>query len=164
MVRNTIRALLWLAAAAGLLLAGFAVFGSALLGVSLLQRGTFPDPVGRQALGLVYQTIALQALLPQLALAWLSWLPFAAVWPELDRSRLGLAVGLALVAAAWFPFVGRYFFTIWQSSGPATYAATLGLVAGGAAAALWLARVAFPALAPGCFAAGGSRDIVAGDD
>jgi hypothetical protein len=160
MVRWSLRALLWLAASAGLLLVGFALLGGALVALSLIQRGTLPDPVGRDALGLVYQTIAVQALLPDLGFAFASWLAIAYFLPALERSRLGLALGLGAVAALWFPLVGERFFTVWQSTGPGTYAATLGLVAGGAAAALWLARVALPALSPGCFAAGASRDIV----
>ena len=164
MARWTLRALLWLAASAGLLLAGFALLGGVLVAASLIQRGTFPDQVGRDALGLVYQTIAVQALLPELGFAFASWLPIAYLWPAPERSRLGLALGLAAVAALWFPFVGERFFTVWQSTGPGTYAATWGLVAGGAAAALWLARVGLPALAPGCFAAGPSRDIVVHGD
>lgn len=164
MVRYALRALLWLGASAGLLLAGFALVGGALLGWSLIQRGSTPDPVGWAALGIVYQTIALQALLPELGLALASWLPVAFLWGAPERSRWGLALGLALVAGAWFPYVGARFFVVWQSTGPGTYAATWALVAGGAAAALWLARVALPALAPGCFAAGGSRDIVVAGD
>ncbi|HXK23696.1 MAG TPA: hypothetical protein VMS55_13575 [Myxococcota bacterium] len=160
MVRTGLRALLWLAASGGLLLAGFALFGAVLLGLSLLQRGTAPGPVGWEALGLVYQTIAVQALLPELGFTLASWLALAFVWPAPERSLLGLGLGLAGVAALWFPLVGERFFTVWQSAGPATYAATAALVAGGAAAAAWLARVALPALPPGCFAARGSRDIV----
>ena len=161
MARTVLRALLWLAASAGLLLAGFAVFGGALLGLSLVERGTTPDPVGWEALGVVYRTIAVQALLPQLGFTVASWLALAFVWGAPERSRLGLLLGLAGVAALWFPLVGERWFRVWQSTGPATYAATWALVAGGAAAAAWLARVLLPALAPGCFAARGSRDIVA---
>ena len=160
MVRWTLRALLWLAASAGLLLAGFALLGGAVVAWSLIQRGTFPSQVRWDALGILYQTIAVQALLPELGLAFASWLPIAYLWPALERSRRGLAIGLAAVAALWFPLVGERFFTAWHSTGPGTYAASWGLVAGGAAAALWLARVRLPALAPGCFAAGASRDIV----
>lgn len=160
MVRTGLRALLWLLASAGVLLAGWAVFGGALLGLSLLQRGTTPGPVGWEALGVVYRTIAVQALLPELGFTVASWLALAWVWRAAERSRLGLALGLTGVAALWFPFVGERYFTVWQSTGPGTYAATWALVAGGAAAAAWLARLAFPALEPGCFAAPGSRDIV----
>lgn len=160
MIRFSVRALLWLAASAGLLLAGFALVGGAVLALSLAQRGTWPEPAAREALGIVYRTIAVQALLPQLALCLASWLALARLWPRPERSRLGLALGLAALSALWFPFVGERFFTVWQSTGPGSYAATLGLVGGGAAAALFLARVALPALTPGCFAGGGSRDIV----
>ena len=160
MVRWTLRALLWLAVSAGLLLAGFALLAGVLVGSSLIQRGTFPSEVRWDALGVLYQTIAVQALLPELGFALASWLPIAYLWPAPERSRLGLAVGLTAVAALWFPLVGERFFTVWRATGPGTYAATWGLVAGGAAASLWLARVGLPALAPGCFAAGASRDIV----
>ena len=164
MAHWSLRALLWLAASAGLLLVGFALFGGALVALSLIQRGTLPDQVGLDALGVVYQTIAVQALLPELGFAFASWLPIAYLWPAPERSRLGLAVGLTAVAALWFPLVGERFFTVWRSTGPGTYGATWGLVAGGAAASLWLARVGLPALAPGCFAAGASRDIVVHGD
>jgi len=145
---------------AGVLLAGWAVLGGAVLGLSLLQRGTTPDPVGWQALGVVYRTIAVQALLPELGFTVASWLALAWLWRTAERSRLGLGLGLAGVAALWFPFVGERYFTVWESTGPGTYAATWALVAGGAAAAAWVSRLAFPALEPGFSAAPGSRDIV----
>jgi hypothetical protein len=160
MIRTGLRALLWLAASAGLLLVGFALFGAAVLIPSLVARGALPSGRGWSNLGQFYEAIAVQALLPELGFALGSWLLLAWLWPRPERSRAGLALGLLAVAALWFPFVGEYFFTIWESTGPATYAATLLLVAGGAAAALWIARIALPALAPGCFAAQASRDTV----
>ena len=160
MIRTGLRALLWLAASLGLLLAGFALFGALVLIPTLVTRGALPTDRGWSNLGEFYQVIAVQALLPELGFAWASWLALAWVWPRPERSRAGLALGLAGVAALWFPFVGEHYFTAWQSAGPATYAATWFLVAGAAAGALWLARVALPALAPGCFAAPASRDIV----
>ena len=164
MVRWSLRALLWLAASTGLLLVGFALFGLAVLVPTLIVRGALPSVRGWANLAELYQAIALQALLPELGFAFASWLPIAYLWPAPERSRLGLALGLAAVAALWFPLVGERFFTVWESTGPGAYAATWGLVAGGAAAALWLARVGLPALAPGCFAAGASRDIVVHGD
>jgi len=160
MVRTGLRALFWLLASAGVLLAGWAAFGGVFLGLSLLQRGTLPDPVGWQVLGIVYRTIAVQALLPELGFTVASWLALAWVWRTAERSPRGLALGLAGVAALWFPFVGERYFTVWESTGPGTYVATWALVAGGAAAAAWVARLALPALRPGCFAAPASRDIV----
>jgi hypothetical protein len=160
MIRTGLRALLWLLASAGLLLAGLALFGAVVLVPSVIARGALPTARGWSNLGEVYQAIALQALLPELGFAFASWLALAWLWPRPERSRAGLAVGLAGVAALWFPYVGERYFTAWQATGPATYAATWLLVAGGAAAALWLARAVLPALAPGCFAAQGSRDIV----
>src|SRR5262245_3806574 len=164
MVRYALRAVLWLLASSGLLLAGFAVFGTVLLIPTVIPRGSLPDQFGMDNLGAVYSAVAALALLPNLGLALLTWLVLVRLWPAPERSRLWLPLGLFGAAALWFPFVGQYCFTVWQSTGPGTYAATWLLVAGGAAAGLWLARVVLPALEPGCFAAGPSRDKVGGGE
>jgi len=157
---SALRALVWLAASAGLLLAGFAVFGVALLAPSVIARGELPGDVQREALGAVFSGIATQALLPELALTAATWLVVARVAPRLERSGRALAVALPAVAALWFPIVGRYLFEMWRPAGPGTYAATLALVAGGASLALLLPRALSVALAPGCFAAPLRRGIV----
>lgn len=163
-MRFLVRALIWLSASAGLLLAGFAVFAAILLIPSVAARGELPGPLQRDALGLVYSTIATQALLPELALAFASWLALARVVPALELSGRALAIALPLVAAAWFPLVGHYWFHVWSPTGPRDYAMTLVLVAGGAALALLVPRALSAALRPGCFAPPGNRGIVSSDE
>lgn len=157
---SALRALVWLAVSAGLLLAGFAVFGTALLAPTVIARGELPGDVQREALAAVFSGIATQALLPELALTGVTWLVVARIAPRFERSGLELAVALPAVAALWFPIVGRYLFVIWSPAGPGSYAATLALVAGGASLALLLPRALSAALAPGCFAAPPRRGIV----
>jgi hypothetical protein len=154
------RALVWLGVSAGLLLVGFALFGSAALAPSVIPRGELPGPVQREALGAVYSTLAVQALLPELALTGVTWLVLARLVPRLERSRRALLLGLLAVGALWFPAVGHYSFTAWSPPGPLAYAVTLLLVAGGASLALWVPRVLSPALVPGCFTVGTKRGIV----
>jgi len=86
-MRFLARALFWLAASAGLLLAGFALLAALLLIPSIASRGELPGDVQRQALGLVYSTIATQALLPELVLAFASWLVLARIVRSPLRSR-----------------------------------------------------------------------------
>jgi len=150
-MRVWLRALVWLVVAAGLLLAGFAVFGAAVLAPGVMARGELPGPVQREALATVYEVLSLQALVPELLLVFATWLVVARFAPALDRSRWALLLGLFGVGALWFPTVGHFSFEVWTPTKPADYVNTLLLVAGGAAGALWLARVVSPALAPGCF-------------
>jgi len=159
-MRVWLRALVWLVVAAGLLLAGFAVFGAAVLAPGVIQRGELPGPVQREALATVYSVLPMQALVPELALVFASWLVVARLAPALDRSRGTLALGLFAVGALWFPTVGHFSFKVWTPTKPADYVNTLLLVAGGAAGALWLARVVSPVLAPGCFTPRAKRGIV----
>jgi hypothetical protein len=163
-MRFLARALFWLAASAGLLLAGFALLAALLLIPSIASRGELPGDVQRQALGLVYSTIATQALLPELVLAFASWLVLARIVPALELSGRALAIALPLLAAAWFPLVGHYSFGIWSPSSPRDYAMTLLLVAGGAALALLVPRALSAALAPGCFAPQGNHGMVRRDE
>jgi len=159
------RALIWLAASAGLLLAGFAVFAALILVPSVISRGgELPGPVQRDALGLVYSAIATQALLPELLLAFASWLALARIVPALELSGRALAIALPLVAAAWFPLVGRYLFHIWAPGGLRDYAQTLLLVAGGASLALLVPRALSDALGPGSFAPQADHGIVGRDE
>jgi len=157
---DVFRALLWLGLSAGLLLLGFALFGTAVLAPGVIARGELPGPVQREALGAVYSALALQALLPELALTFATWLVVARLAPALDRSRRALAIALAMVGALWFPAVGHYSFTAWSPTGPGAYLITLLLVAGGAALALWVPRMVSSALPPGCFSAAPKRGIV----
>ncbi|HKC49146.1 MAG TPA: hypothetical protein VKF60_00015 [Myxococcota bacterium] len=159
-MRSLLRALVWLGASAGLLLVGFALFGTAVLAPSVIARGELPGRIQREALGAVYSALALQALLPELVLTLATWLVVARLAPALDHSRRALALALAAVGALWFPAVGHYLFTAWSPTGPGAYLITLLLVAGGAALALWVPRLASPALAPGCFTATPKRGIV----
>jgi hypothetical protein len=163
-MRFIVRALFWLAASAGLLLAGFAVFSALILIPSVLARGELPGDVQRDSLGLVYSAIALQALLPELLVAFVTWLALARIVPALEVSGRALAVALPLVAAAWFPAVGHYCFRVWTPNGARDYAFTLLLVAGGAALALLVPRALSAALPPGCFAPQGNQGIVSPDE
>jgi hypothetical protein len=144
------------------LLAGFALFATALLAPSVISRGELPGPVQRESLAAVYSALALQALLPEIALTLATWLGVARLAPAFDRSRRALPLGLLAVGALWFPVVGHYFFEAWSPTGPRDYAFTLLLVAGGAALALWVPRALSPALAPGCFTPTAKRGIVGG--
>jgi hypothetical protein len=158
---SVLRALVWLTVSAGLLLAGFAALAVSLVAVSVIERGgELPGLLQRQALGVVFSAIATQALLPELALTFASWLVVARVAPRLERSGRALAVALPVVGALWFPLVGQYLFTIWSPTQPRDYVATLGLVAGGASLALLLPRRLSSALAPGCFTAPPRRGMV----
>ncbi|MFI5315558.1 MAG: hypothetical protein ACHQ6T_07645 [Myxococcota bacterium] len=156
-----LRALVWLAVSSGILLAGFALLAAALLVPSVLAHGALPGPLQRDALGLVYSSIARQALLPELALTLVTWLALARIAPALERSWRFLALALPAVALLWFPFVGSHLFAIWSPGGARDYAATMVAVSGGAALALLLPRWLSSALAPGCFAAPPKRGIVA---
>lgn len=156
-----LRALVWLAASAGLLLAGFAAFAGALLAPSVIAGPELPGEVQRDALGALYSALAAQALLPELALVLVTWLVVARLAPALDRSRLTLALALPAIGALWFPAVGHYCFAMWSPTGPRDYVLTLLLVAGGASLALLIPRFVSAALAPGCFAATPKRGIVA---
>jgi hypothetical protein len=145
------RALVWLCVSAGLLLAGFAVFAAAILVPSIVANGSLPEHVQRQALGTVYSVIAVQALLPDLAITSLVWLSLVGAFPQLDRSWRTLALGLPAVAALGFPVVGHYLFTVWSPGGPRDYLFTVLLIALGVTAALLVPRVLSRELAPGCF-------------
>lgn len=134
-------ALLWAATSALLLVAG--LFGLGLLVARGLSSGVA---------GLFFRVIVQQALLPLWLAALASWLVLARVAPGLERSWGRLALGLCGVAALWFPLVGEYSFRIWQPTSARDYLGTWLLVSGGVAAALLLARRAFPALRPGAFA------------
>ena len=159
-MRFVVRALVWLAFSAGLLLAGFSVLSGALLAQALLVRGGSPENVQYEALGALYSLVVTQALWPVLLLAFASWLVVARVAPRLERSRAGLALGLFVCGALWFPLIARLVFTMWTPRHARDYAFTVLLIAGGAALALWLPRVVSPALAPGCFTATPKRGIV----
>lgn len=163
-MRFLARALIWLGASAGLLLAGFAVFAALELIPSVASRGELPGPVQRDALGLVYSAIATQALLPELLLAFASWLVLARLAPALEISGRALAIAQPLVAAAWFPIVGHYWFHVWSPGDARDYAMTMLLVAGGAALALLVPRALSAALGPGCFAPRRDRGIVGSDE
>jgi hypothetical protein len=143
------RALLWAVTSAVLLLLGLFGLG---LGVA---RG-----LSSGVAGLVFRAIAQQALLPLWIAALASWLVLARVAPGVERSWGRLALGLAAIAALWFPLVGQYSFQIWQPTSARDYVLTWLLVSGGVAAALLLARRAFPALRPGAFAGGASQSGV----
>ncbi len=154
------RALVWLAFSAGLLLAGFSALGGALLAQALIVRGGSLAAVRLDALGEVFSAVVTQALLPAVLLAFASWLVVARLAPRLEGSRAGLALGLFGCAAAWFPGIAHYSFTVWSPRHAGDYAVTLLLVAGGAALALWLPRLLSPVLGPGCFTATPKRGIV----
>jgi hypothetical protein len=163
MLLGLLRAGVWLAVSTGVLLAGFAAFATAALVPSVIARGELPGDLQQQALGAVYSALVTQALLPELLLTGVTWLGVARVIPALDRSRLALAIALFAVGALWFPAVGHYSFTAWSPTRPSDYAFTLLLVAGGVALALFLPRLASPALAPGSFTPGPKRGIVAAE-
>jgi hypothetical protein len=154
------RALIWLCVSAGLLLAGFALFAGALLAPSIIANGALPEHVQRQALGTVYSLIALQALLPELAITLVVWLSLAGAFPRLDRSWRALLLGLPAIAALGFPVVGHYLFTIWSPGGARNYALTVALIALGVSAALLVPRALSHALAPGCFTIRSNRGMV----
>jgi hypothetical protein len=59
MIRTGLRALLWLAASAGLLLAGFALFGILVLIPTLVARGGLPTARGWSNLAEFYQGCAM---------------------------------------------------------------------------------------------------------
>jgi hypothetical protein len=159
-MRALLRALVWLGVSAGLLLVGFAVFATVLIAPSVIARGEMPGEIQSQALGAVYSALALQALLPELALTLATWLAVAQLLPELDRSRRALALALPAFGAVWFPVVGHYLFTAWSPTGPRDYVLTFLLVVGGASLALLVPRFASPALAPGSFTPTPKRGIV----
>jgi len=135
------RALLWAAVSALLLVGGLLALGL------LVARG-----LSSGVAGLFFRVILQQALLPLWLAALASWLVVAHVAPTAERSWGRLALGLALVAALWFPLVGEYAFRVWQPQSARDYFGTWLLVAGGVAAALWLARRIVPWLRPGVFA------------
>jgi hypothetical protein len=145
------RALIWLCVSAGLLLAGFAVFAALLLAPGIIANGGLPEHTQRQALGLVYRVIAVQALLPELGITFVVWLSLVGAFPRLDRSWRALLLGLPAIAALGFPVVGHYLFTIWSPGGVRDYALTVALIALGVTGALLLPRALSQALAPGCF-------------
>ncbi|HTO06392.1 MAG TPA: hypothetical protein VMR86_04980 [Myxococcota bacterium] len=155
-----LRASVWLCVSAGMLLAGFALFASVLLVPSVIANGNLPAPVQRQALATVYSLIALQALLPDLAITFAVWLALAWAFPRLDRSWRGLIAGMPLVAALGFPAVGHYLFTIWTPGGARDYALTVVLIAFGVSAALLAPRALSRALGPGCFTIASKRGMV----
>jgi hypothetical protein len=154
------RALIWLCVSAGLLLAGFAVFATALLAPGVIANGSFPEHAQRQVLGTAYTLIAVQALLPELAITSVVWLALVGAFPDLDRSWRALLLGLPAVAVLGFPVVGHYLFTIWTPGGVRDYALTVVLIALGVAAALLVPRALSHALAPGCFTIRSNSGIV----
>ena len=154
------RALVWLCVSAGLLLAGFALFAAALLAPSVIANGNLPEHVQRQALGTVYTLLALQALLPELAITFVVWLALVGAFPGLDRSWRALLLGLPAIAAVGFPVVGHYLFVMWTPGGVRDYALTVLLIALGVSAALLLPRALSQALAPGCFTIHAKRGMV----
>jgi hypothetical protein len=159
-MRGSLRALVWLGFACGLLLAGFAVFWAAVLAPVAIVRRELPGPVLREVLAGLYSLLLLQALLPELLLTFATWLVVARVAPAFDRSRGALALGLLAVGALWFPMVGHYWFRDWSPTVPSDYVFALLFVTGAPVAALWIPRVASPVLAPGCFEAGARRGRV----
>jgi hypothetical protein len=154
-----LRAFVWMVLSAGVLLAGFAVFGASILIPSVIAKGT-PDQMQRMALGAVYSAIAAQALLPELGITAVVWLALASAFPALDRSWRSLLLGVPLVAAIAFPVIGKYSFTIWEAGSAQNYAATLVLLAFGVSAALLVPRALSQALAPGCFTIAPGRGMV----
>lgn len=146
MVRIT-RALLWAAVSALLLVGG-------LLALGLLVARSLSSGVA----GLFFRVILQQALLPLWLAALASWLVLAHVAPAVERSWGRIALGLAAVSALWFPPLGEYAFRVWQPTSARDYVATWLLVAGGVAAALWLARRVAPGLGPGAFARARAAD------
>jgi hypothetical protein len=139
----------WLAAAAlvGLAAALAAGAGLASLALSESEIGEVQRAVWLGLAG----TLATQALAPLGLLTVLAWLGLAARFPRLDARWRGLLAGIPLVAALGFLPVGAWLFTAWRPETSWERAGTLGLVAGGVAAALLLARRALPVLAPGTF-------------
>lgn len=154
-----LRALLWVVWSAGVLLAGFAVLGALVLIPGVIAKGS-PDQMQRMALGAVYSAIAVQALLPELAVTAAVWLALAGAFPALDRSWRSLLLGIPAVAAIAFPAIGKYSFTIWDAGNPQNYAATLVLLVLGVSAALLVPRALSHALAPGCFTMAPGRGMV----
>lgn len=163
MLRELLRAGVWLVFSTGLLLAGFAAFGATALVPSVMARGTLPGDLQQQALGALYSALVTQALLPQLLLSGVTCLAVWRVIPALDASRLAHAAALSSAAALWFPVVGHYSFTAWSPTGPRDYLLTLLLVGGGAALALLVPRIVSPALGPGRFTRASKRGMVAAE-
>jgi hypothetical protein len=146
-----VRASVWAVLSAALLLAGLLALGA------LVARG-LPREVRLELFG----AIAWQALGPLWAATLATWLVANRIAPALDRTLARLAIGVAAVAALWFPLVAGVLFTAWSPRGPADWLGTCVILVCAVTAALLLPRWLVRGLAPGVFAPDAGRGNVAG--
>jgi hypothetical protein len=146
-----VRASVWAALSAVLLFGGLLALGA------LVARG-LPRGVGLE----LARAIALQALGPLWAATLATWLAASRVAPALDRSLARLALGVAAIAALWFPPIGGFLFSVWSPRGPGDWVGTCAILVGAVTAALFLPRWLVRGLGPGVFARDAGQGNVAG--
>lgn len=145
-----VRASVWAALSAALLFGGLLALGA------LVARG-LPREVRLD----LFSAIVLQALAPLWAATLATWLVANRLAPALDRTLARLALGVAAVAALWFPLVGGLLFTAWSPRGLADWAGTCAILVGAVTASLFLPRWLVRGLGPGAFAPDAGRGNVA---
>jgi hypothetical protein len=144
-----VRVVVWAIASLAVALAGLMVV-TALVSVAI----PISIPSGDAAVaapagwGLIFATIARQALLPHLALTCVSYVVAARFLKELERGIGSVLLGVATLATLAFPAVGAFSFTAWKPGGAGDYLATWLLLVAATSAALVLPRGLVPMLRP----------------
>ena len=150
-LKRSARGLVWGLAGFATLLVGVAFLGSAGWG-ALTAAGRELGTTQREIWILLAKAILFSALTPTLVLTVLVWLPLTHFRPGLERGWRGLLVGIPVVAALAFVPVGEWVFTLWTPNTVFDYVATVFLIGGGVAIALWIPRRVVPGLGPGLLA------------
>jgi uncharacterized membrane protein YcfT len=115
------RAALWLVSASVLLLAGFASIVTAMYFLGLATGSIAPGQteMAQKIMKTYFRVVFFKGLLPQLLLALAFWPALRRLCPWVERSRSGMAVGLALAAALAYAVVAPLLLTAEYPDWPA---------------------------------------------
>jgi len=151
------RAALWLVSSSVLLLAGFASIVTAMFFLGLATGSIAPEKAKTvQTIMVTYfRVVFVKGLLPQLLLALAFWPALRRLCPWAERSRSGMAVGLALAAGLAYAIVAPLLLTVEYAGWPALQMRSLyhhvgsaSLMTGAVVLAGLVARLVVPGLRP----------------